>query len=425
MPTNVPCAPTAQPSKPAWLLGTAMAAALLGGCTPASEKQVAEQRPIQATSLNQAVRSVTEALLADADVSPHDQRVMVIDPMIERASGYQYVATRSIEPQVMATAEQRFPRVHRSEFTRAALQQQPIVLVGCTTAVAAPGKGPADKPKGPAKTYRIWASLADMRTGRFITNEQVAYVHAKDMDMTPTKFFRDSPAWTTGGDMKPHLEACAGKRGEAVSPYYLNGIKAAVVTNDAIKLYEAGRYKEALETYQEASALPDGNQMRVLNGLYLTNLALNKQNAAEDAFGRMVDNGLAHDRLAVKFVFQPGTTKFWPNPVISGQYPMWLRQIAERSAERKACLLLTGHTSPTGPKALNEMLSEQRAEYVRNQLVRRAPVLKNRTEADGRGSSEPIIGNGEDNATDVLDRRVEFERQPCDAVHPAAAPGRT
>ena len=109
---------------------------------------------------------------------------------------------------------------------------------------------------------------------------------------------------------------------------------------------------------------------------------------------------------------------------MSGQYPVWLRQIARRSAARDNCLLLTGHTSVTGPPAVNDALSEQRAEFVRGKLVQRAPVLRVRTEARGRGAREPVVGSGSDNATDLLDRRVELEPRPCNTLQAFRAPGR-
>ena len=53
-----------------------------------------------------------------------------------------------------------------------------------------------------------------------------------------------------------------------------------------------------------------------------------------------------------------------------------------------------------------------------------APVLRTRTEVRGRGSREPLIGTGRDDATDVLDRRVEFEPRACDTVRAEQHPVR-
>ena len=99
----------------------------------------------------------------------------------------------------------------------------------------------------------------------------------------------------------------------------------------------------------------------------------------------MVDYGLERGRLAVKFVFRPGSTAFWADPAISGPYPMWLRQIAAKADAREACLEVEGHSSPTGSAAVNERLSLARAERVRGRLVAQRPGLRERLEAEGRG----------------------------------------
>ena len=225
--------------------------------------------------------------------------------------------------------------------------------------------------------------------------------------------------------MKAYLKVCGGKPGDDVDPAYLTGMSAAIATNDGIKAYEGGRYPEALAAYSRASLLPGGDQMRVWNGIYLSNLALGRSQAAEEAFGHMVDAGLTQGKLAVKFVFRPTSVQFWPDRAVSGQYPVWLRQIARRSAARENCLLLTGHTSLTGTPAVNDALSEQRAQYVRRQLVERAPVLRVRTEARGRGARAPRVGPGGAAAPALLGRRGELQPRPC---HPLqvnrASPGR-
>ena len=122
---------------------------------------------------------------------------------------------------------------------------------------------------------------------------------------------------------------------------------------------------------------------------------------------------LRNDHLAVKFLFKPGSTAFWPDPEIIEPYPVWLEQIARRTAQSGSCLEITGHTSPTGPAALNERLSLLRAEYIRSRLESEAPELSGRTITDGIGSRENIVGTGRDDATDALDRRVEFKTFPC------------
>ena len=423
MPTSSSSATAATAARRRWRLAAAAAAtALLGACAAVSP-QPAEHPAGEAQSLDDAVASLTIQLLARAQIDPAQKRVLVVDPVIDRSSGDQTAVTRALEPRVVRTVRQHYPRIEAVPFTLASLDRQPIVLVGCTTAVAGPGTAmpPAGKQ---AYAYRISASLADLRTGKFISREQVAWVRPEEVDNAPTPFFRDSPVWTLGG-VGAHLQACAGDLGNTVSPAYLDSIRAGAAVNDAIMAYENGRYPEALALYIQASQLPGGDQARVWNGIYLSNLAMNRPKEAEEAFGRMVDLGLTKGFLSVKFVFRPFSAEFWSDKAVSGQYPVWLRQIALRSSVRSTCLLLIGHTSPTGTPAANDALSERRAQYVRSQLVQRAPVLRTRTEAQGRGAREPIVGTGKDDWTDLLDRRVEFEPHPCGGLESDPAAGHT
>ena len=423
MPTSSSSAMAAAVVRRRLRLAAAAAVAMLGACAALPQRQ-AERPADEAQSLDAAVAGLTTKLLARAQIDPAEKRVLVVDPMIDRASGNQTAVTRAMEPRVVRTVRQQYPRIEALPFTLASLDRQPVVLVGCTTPVAAPGTA-MPPTGGQAHAYRIWASLADLRTGKFVSREAVAWVRPEDVDISPTLFFRDSPVWTLSGGMGAHLQACAGDLGDTVSPAYLNSIKAGAAVNDAIAAYEKGRYPEALALYTQASQLPGGDQARVWNGIYLCNVAMSRPQDAEDAFGRMVDLALTNGFLSVKFVFRPYSVEFWSDKAVTGQYPVWLRQIALRSSARSTCLLLIGHTSPTGPAALNDALSERRAEYVRSQLVQRAPALRTRTEAQGRGAREPIVGTGKDDWTDLLDRRVEFEPHPCGALAGGPPPGRT
>jgi outer membrane protein OmpA-like peptidoglycan-associated protein len=156
-----------------------------------------------------------------------------------------------------------------------------------------------------------------------------------------------------------------------------------------------------------------GDQLRVLNGIYLTNWHLNRYASAEEAFAKVVDYGLKiadpKQPLAIKFLFRKNASRFDRQDT---EYAMWLRQVAQRTAKATACLEIVGHTSPTGPTTLNDRLSEMRAEYVRDRLVQQSKGLDQRLITRGAGSRELIVGTGRDDASDALDRRVEF-RTAC------------
>ncbi len=385
----------------------------VGGPLPTASPSTA------ALPFDDAVDQMTVALFANARLGEASGRSLVIDPLIDEASGNELVATRSMERRMTDVVRARFPGIEPRPFTSGILASRPLVLLGSITPVAGPGVMPTTI--APTKTYRIWAVIADLSTNRILSHES-AWVRPDGVDMAPTQFFRDSPSWLADGSQAAYIKTCGSKPGEEIDPTYMKGLLAGAAISDGIRAYEAGQYGNAVTLLTSAGAAPQGDQLRVYNGLYLSNAALGRQRPAEAAFGHLVDYGIQRGKLAVKFVFRPNATQFWPDPAISGAYPMWLRQIAARMEADAACLRLVGHTSPTGPAALNQTLSFARADTVRSLLVGRAAGLAGKTNAEGHGSTEPIVGSGRDDATDVLDRRVEFIARPCS---PPNAMGRT
>ena len=77
-----------------------------------------------------------------------------------------------------------------------------------------------------------------------------------------------------------------------------------------------------------------------------------------------------------------------------------------------AYLNIVGHTDNTGSDAINNPLSLERAESVRNYLVDRG-VSPSRVETAGRGEREPVADNATDSGR-ARNRRVEiFLREPA------------
>jgi hypothetical protein len=66
----------------------------------------------------------------------------------------------------------------------------------------------------------------------------------------------------------------------------------SLLINDGIEAYDAGYYRDALDVYLTALKTPGGEQLRVLNGIYIANYRLHHTKAARDAFGNVIDYGL-------------------------------------------------------------------------------------------------------------------------------------
>jgi outer membrane protein OmpA-like peptidoglycan-associated protein len=354
---------------------------------------------------DQAVLNAANTVLAAAPAGSHR---VVIDPLVDGVTGYGSTATDGIQTRITDLAQRQYQQLSIEKFSPDSLKGSPLVLVGTFTPVNL-----QNQTTGTREAYRFCLVLGDLRTGQVVA-KAVARAQLAGVDATPSTVFRDSPVWTPDPATQAYISTCqATKVGDPINKAFLDGLATAALISQGDQAYNAGQYSAALNLYNAAKQQPAGDQLKAYNGLYLANLKLNQEPQATVAFGDAVSYGLRRNRLAVKFLFEPGSTRFYRDPQISGQYPVWMQQIAERAAQQTAqannCIEVSGHTSSTGSPAVNERLSMQRAEYVRAQLVRDIPELRGRLLASGAGSSQTLVGTGKDDISDALDRRVEFK----------------
>jgi outer membrane protein OmpA-like peptidoglycan-associated protein len=233
------------------------------------------------------------------------------------------------------------------------------------------------------------------------------------LDTSPTRFYRESPSLVRDRSVEGYLRTTETTKGNAADALYIEQVPTSALLASALDAYNAERWEDALARYNEAVARPDGQQLRTFNGIYLSNVQLGRHEAAADAFGKIAALGLATNNLAVKLLFRPGRTEFWPDAKISGAYPMWLHQIAHAAQTSESCLNVVGHTSRSGTEAQNKALSENRAKIIRDWLAREANGLGQKLSVSGVGWADNIVGTGADDATDAIDRRVEFKVITC------------
>lgn len=389
---------------------TAVSAAAAPAAAPAPTTAAAPPAPPPIMPFDEALLFAANNLFKNAKL-PGDadaKMPLVIDPLIDGNTGVQSVATAAMEQRIRGLVAQSYPRYDLQPFTTSTLARGPLLFIGTFTPVDAAGKN-----EGPKEWYRVCLALLDARSGK-IVSKGFARARPDGVDSTPLKFFQDSPAWAPDPTTTGYIRTCQGtKAGDDINPAYWDKIVAGAMINDAMNAYNAGRYEEALDLYRGVARTPEGQQLRVHNGIYLTSWTLGRKEEAASAFARIVDFGIAQKRLGVKFLFRPGSTLFINDPQVSSPYPVWMKQIAGRSSAADRCLQVVGHTSRTGPEPLNQRLSTLRAEYVKQRLLSDAPTLGPRTAAIGKGSSENIVGLASDDARDALDRRVEFKVVDC------------
>ena len=402
-------APTLPAARCAAIVWLACLGFVVAGCAAPQATQPSAELPFE-----QAVAQATDGLAGQTQKLPAflarvesklAKRGVVLDPMLDAATGQQTAATVLLENRVTERLGTRFDAFEILPFQSANLTRAQFLLTGTMTRV----DGDSANRKRP---LRINLALTELKSGNVVAQAS-ALARDDGLDHTPLAYYRDSPVLVKDKVIEGYARTSATPPGQRGDDYYLERIAAATLVNEATTLYNQERYVESLGRYRSALALPTGEQLRVMNGIYLASAKLGRTQEAEQAFGRVVALGIAYNELGVKFLFTPGSTDFWSDPKVSGAYPMWLRQIARESTIARVCMNVVGHTSKTGSEAANDALSLQRASAIRQRLANEAAPLGAKTRTSGMGFRQNIIGSGTDNAVDALDRRVEFRIVPC------------
>jgi outer membrane protein OmpA-like peptidoglycan-associated protein len=393
------------------LLCAGLMACVESGLTPSTTAPQTAAAPPPLPPILPFDQAVANAANTVFTAAPAGSYRVVIDPLVDGVTGYGSRATDGIQAQVTDLVQKQYPRFSIEKFSPDALKESPLVLVGTFTPVNG-----QNQTTGPREAYRFCLVLGDLKTGKVVA-KGVARSQLTGVDATPTTVFRESPIWTTDPATQAYISTCqATKVGDPINKEFLDGLRTASLISQGDQAYNAGQYQSALSLYTAAKTSPAGDQLKAYNGIYLTRWKLNQGAEASTAFGDAIAYGLSRNRLAVKFLFQPGSTQFYQDPQVSGQYPIWLEQIAQQTAQQTAkangCIEVTGHTSRTGSQQINEQLSLQRANYVKGQLERDAPQLSGHLITNGAASSQMMVGTGKDDLSDALDRRVEFKPLP-------------
>ncbi|MDE5462156.1 OmpA family protein [Bradyrhizobium sp. CSS354] len=337
-----------------------------------------------------------------------DKVELIIDPLIDAATGAQSAATRLMQERIKDLVAKSYPRFAVLPFSSEALSRAPVVLIGTFTAI-----NNAGAPDGVRDAYRICLALADLRS-KSIVSKAVARAKLDGVKAEPTPAFAEAPIWTNDPAIAVYIKTCQGtKLGDPIDPLYVERIATSAFVSDAILEYDDKRYREALAFYRTARQMSGGDQLRVHSGIYLSSWKLNRRTDATEAFGSLVKYGLTANKLSVRLLFKPGTTQFLDDQNITGPYPMWLSQIASQAMQNDSCIDVVGHTSNTGPAQINERLSVLRAQFIKDLLQSASPSLADRLKAVGAGSRESIVGTGRDDASDAIDRRVDFNVHRC------------
>lgn len=328
---------------------------------------------------------------------------LVVDPLLDGASGQQTEVTKIAEQRVIDRVQSRFQQFTVMPFNLTGVVGAQYLLNGTLTQIGTSNNH---------GQYRLNLALVELKSGLVIA-QAVSRVSDKTLNTNPTAFYRDSPVIAKDRVVEGYIRTSETKVGLPADALYLDRLPTSALVTEADNFYGAERFTEALSRYEAAAKRSDGQQLRIYSGLYLTQRQLGLLDEAEKTFGNIVRLGLATNNLSVKFLFKAGSTDFISDTKVSSSYAMWLRQIARQASQIDSCVVVVGHTSKTGTEQTNTRLSLQRASIVKYRLEAIVPELSRKLREAGLGYSENIVGSATDDARDALDRRVEFKVVRC------------
>jgi outer membrane protein OmpA-like peptidoglycan-associated protein len=378
-------------------VGVLVLALVAAGCEP-KKPPVVSGGTSEEIDLLHAVTYVANDL--SGQLVSNRSKIMVVDPLLDRSSGQQTEASLRAQELLVPALKANLTSMTIGSLDRTTAEQVGLVVTGTVGG------------SGTAGQFVINVAVTD-RTSGIVVAQSASRFRDATINTAPTKFYGDSPSLVRDRSVDGYLKTSETTAGNLADPLYVEQLPTSALLAAALESYNAGDWEAALAGYSAAGARQDGQTLRTFNGLYLANMRLGRAAAAEDAFGKIVALGLATNNLAVKLLFRPGTTEFLADPNFSGAYPMWIRQIARAAKASDSCLLITGHTSASGSTATNDRLSLARATAVQALLEREVAGVERRSRARGMGSRQNLVGTGADDASDAIDRRVEFEVVPC------------
>lgn len=371
---------------------------------PAASVPVATPPPPVALSYDEAILAAATEVLKGAAASVPKSKI-VIDPLIDGVTGFQTVATQGIGQRLSAMARKDFPQFELQTFNDKSVAGLPMVLIGTFTPINLLGK-----PDGIKDIYRVCFAMIDLKSGK-IVSKGFARSKMDGVNHTPVAFFKESPVWAADPEVLGYVRTCQGtKAGDPINPAYVDSVLAAALIEEAHQAYVGGNYRDAFALYSTALKSPKGAQSRTQAGLYLSLLKLKRSTEAQKAFGELIDMGIKNKRLAARFGFAPAATAFSKD---STSYDSWVREIGARLSKSGDCFEVGGHVSRSPNDALNDRLSEQRAEYVRQRLLAQHKTLGPKLKAVGYGARQNMVGSGANGDADAVDRRIEFKPIAC------------
>lgn len=258
----------------------------------------------------------------------------------------------------------------------------------------------------PGTWVRLKVTVADIVTGQQLASSE-SFLQASQFQSDPTRFFKEAPMYLNDQRHRERIDVINGKAQPLKQKLTIQAIFAEAVT-----AYDDGKYDEAETAFADVLKLvPD--HRGALTGKYQILWHQGKKAEAVTAFTNLLSLSADSGNVSIRILFKLNGTDFVDVGDLAQQYRLWTKSMGQVISAKSRCLDVVGHASRSGSAEYNDRLSFQRANRIAGMIQQQTPATQGKVKAFGKGYQETIVGNGANDASDAIDRRVEFVVKTC------------
>ncbi|NOT84657.1 MAG: OmpA family protein [Methylococcaceae bacterium] len=356
-----------------------------------------------------AVKALTNHLLKQVEqkslLKLQLEKTVVMDDFTDEDTGEFVAASQAIEKMILDEAKQNFNRISISKMNKNNIHDANFLLNG----VISLEKFDANSD---GKNYHLLASVTDLKTGEVIANSAV-WISDKNLDYAPQREYKAAPMFMNDTRNKSKVKTARSEPGNQADMEYYKSLETSALLQEAASTLEKENYPLVINMLKEVATRADGQSMNTYSMLYQAYFQQGEIEAAEEAFGKLVDISIKNNSLSVRLLFGVNSTEFIADKDLRTRYQLWIRQLSKYFNNQAQCVKIIGHSSHTGSEAYNDKLSAARAVAVQRHMVSNFKAIKAKSATLGMGFKNNIKGLGTDDSKDAVDRRVEFLVTEC------------
>ncbi|KMY67286.1 hypothetical protein AAU61_10530 [Desulfocarbo indianensis] len=326
---------------------------------------------------------------------------IVFDPFLYVEDGQQPVVNREIGRTLEGLLGPEFQLI---PLNRRNLGEAELVLTGILN--LARGQGGSG-----ANTYILECVMINKVDGVVKARVRVGLAN---LPLDTFALYKDSPIFLKGWHTRLALTVAQTPPNAKADPAYLEALPAKAAFQEGLELYQSKNYLDALNAFQDSLRESKQPLMSALGGVFLCTRKLGQPKQANAAFTQLLAKAIEYRRVIdFRLLFSVNSPYFIESQELVAQYAWWLKELALYAKDAGICLEIVGHSSRSGDSAYNDRLSEQRAKVVQGIMAVTYPDIMKKSSVKGMGFRDNIVGTGADDASDAIDRRVEFKIREC------------